>query len=41
MKRTTVIAAVVAFGLGGLVGALAFWHKADIAFALPHVRFWG
>jgi len=25
MKRTTVIAAVVAFGLGGLVGALAFF----------------
>jgi len=25
MKRTTIIAAVVAFGLGGLVGALAFF----------------
>ena len=25
MKRTTVIAAVVAFGLGGMVGALAFF----------------
>jgi hypothetical protein len=44
MKRTTAIAAVVAFGLGGLAGALAFFASAlpdrDGAVATPSHPVW-